>query len=355
MFPWLISDSVRESKNLPQMVKQSLPDFLLAAASGQRAVTISLPRSDDDEVNSLPDLQRALKVLTEVSERGRGEESAGLLSNKIKFPYSRHSSYPELCHLLRVLAPKDVWPCTVDRVRWLKKGRMTSFPALFICDAGLTRTAGITIKGLFGKYCTGDVFQHDEHMVHLDPAPGIEPSKPHEIRASAESEVGEEIIASGAQHRAPREEAPAADDNVNFSKVSTMSQPSAAPGPSNSFQDHEPDGSSRSMIDLTLDRSGSSQEMVIQPSSVSNKRSFGEFLDQGVHALERNPSGIISDKEDGGDAMRRYASQESSASAHALEKRQIAYDSMMDASSTWPGLLSTTDNHTHLESELGEG
>lgn len=357
MFPWLISCSVRESKNLPQNVKKSLPNFLLAAASAQRPVTISLPRSDDEEVSSLPDLQRALRVLTEVSERGRGEESAGVLSHKIKFPYSRHSSYRELCHLLQVLEPKDVWPCTVDRVRWLKQGRITAFPALFTCDPRLTRAAGITIKGLFGKYCTDDVFQHDEHMVQLEPTPEIEASRQHECRTPAESEVSEEILASGAQPRTQRKRAPAADDNVNSSQVSTVSLPSVAPELSDNSRDHEADGSSRSIIDLTIERRGSSQEVAIQAKSVSNKRSLGEFLEQDMHVLEANPlGGTISEKQCGGDPMRPFASQESSASAHALESRRIAFNSVMDASSMhgWPGLLSTTDNHTHLESELGE-
>ncbi len=40
----------------------------------------------------------------------------------ITFPYSRHSSYEELCHLLSIFRPKDVWPCTVNRMDWLENG-----------------------------------------------------------------------------------------------------------------------------------------------------------------------------------------------------------------------------------------
>ena len=40
------------------------------------------------------------------------------LPKVITFPYSRHSSYAELCHLVRVFQPKDVFPCTVDEDNW---------------------------------------------------------------------------------------------------------------------------------------------------------------------------------------------------------------------------------------------
>jgi hypothetical protein len=44
------------------------------------------------------------------------------LPNTITFPYSRHSSYPELCNLVQAFKPRDVWPCTVDVPRWLFEG-----------------------------------------------------------------------------------------------------------------------------------------------------------------------------------------------------------------------------------------
>lgn len=40
------------------------------------------------------------------------------LPKVITFPYSRHSSYDELCDLVRAFQPRDVYPCTVDEQYW---------------------------------------------------------------------------------------------------------------------------------------------------------------------------------------------------------------------------------------------
>ncbi|PNP75865.1 hypothetical protein FNYG_10725 [Fusarium nygamai] len=63
------------------------------------------------------------------------------LPRTIYFPYSRHSSLPELCHFVEAFRPLDVWPCTVNNAEWLKNG--------------------ITIGGMFGPLCPGELFEHD--------------------------------------------------------------------------------------------------------------------------------------------------------------------------------------------------
>ena len=74
-------------------------------------------------------LTKFTKVLTEiVTEKRRRSQSKGLdgkdnvqeLPEIITFPYSRHSSYPELCDLVKVFKPKDIYPCTVDEDYWHK-------------------------------------------------------------------------------------------------------------------------------------------------------------------------------------------------------------------------------------------
>ena len=59
------------------------------------------------------------------------------------FPFSRHSSYKELCHLLDVLRPRDVHPCTFELSEWSEESSM---------------------QALFGKHCAGDIFSYDQAM-----------------------------------------------------------------------------------------------------------------------------------------------------------------------------------------------
>jgi hypothetical protein len=56
------------------------------------------------------------------------------LPKMIYFPYSRHSSLPELCHFVEVFHPKDVWPCTVNAAEWLRNGKMYRITAFNVAD-----------------------------------------------------------------------------------------------------------------------------------------------------------------------------------------------------------------------------
>ncbi|KAJ5543451.1 hypothetical protein N7461_009454 [Penicillium sp. DV-2018c] len=87
-----------------------------------------------------------LKNLVKALSHGPSEISGGDttdLPNTIHFPYSRHSSYDELCELVAAFRPKDVYPCTVDPATWDEH---------------------VSIRHLFGHLCSGDVFSHDNHM-----------------------------------------------------------------------------------------------------------------------------------------------------------------------------------------------
>lgn len=64
-----------------------------------------------------------------------------------QFPYSRHSSYNELCHLVEVFRPVDIHPCTVEEATWIWDFSMES---------------------LFGHLCSGTVFAHDKDMISLE-------------------------------------------------------------------------------------------------------------------------------------------------------------------------------------------
>ena len=84
----------------------------------------------DQDSLGLPDLRDALTRA--VSEKRRnmtaaefgGTENGKSLPKVITFPYARHSSYSELCHLVRIFNPKDIYPCTVNEENW-HEGKLT--------------------------------------------------------------------------------------------------------------------------------------------------------------------------------------------------------------------------------------
>ncbi|KAJ5788620.1 hypothetical protein N7457_003610 [Penicillium paradoxum] len=87
-----------------------------------------------------------LKNLVTALSHGPSEVSGGSipdLPNTIRFPYSRHSSYSELCELVAAFRPKDIHPCTVDPKTW---------------------NEDVSINRLFGHLCSGHSFSHDTHM-----------------------------------------------------------------------------------------------------------------------------------------------------------------------------------------------
>ncbi|KAJ4366421.1 hypothetical protein N0V83_008057 [Neocucurbitaria cava] len=64
----------------------------------------------------------------------------------IQFPYSRHSSYMELCGLVEAFRPMNVYPCTVDEDGW---------------------TPAVSMRELFGSFCSRHVFRHDAEMMDM--------------------------------------------------------------------------------------------------------------------------------------------------------------------------------------------
>lgn len=51
-------------------------------------------------------------------KNGMISKDGSQLPKLITFPYSRHSSYDELCHLVEAFKPNDIYPCTVDELNW---------------------------------------------------------------------------------------------------------------------------------------------------------------------------------------------------------------------------------------------
>lgn len=237
------------------------------------------------------------------------------------------------------------------------------FPALFVGFIWLTRALGINIKGLFGDYCTGDVFHYDEHMAQLGPVLNVKNLGYDDTQTSVEPTVEEETLALDIQCHPEREETPASADNLNSSQgtiTSTSSTDREVPGGSQGHESagHEAATSTESVIGLTFGDSDDAQEPVAQRRLAPDKRTLREFLEQKSSVFENMLLGdSISESDSFHSTAHLLESQESFVSATALEARRMAFNAMMDASnlSGWPGLISTTNNHTRPESELGEG
>ncbi|TVY75938.1 Protein artemis [Lachnellula suecica] len=86
-----------------------------------------------------------------------GTFEEGVLSQVITFPYSRHSSYPELCDLVRIFKPKDVYQCTVNEQTWSEES---------------------SVRKLFGHECSAKIFRHDAEIREKRAKQAEKPSKP---------------------------------------------------------------------------------------------------------------------------------------------------------------------------------
>lgn len=81
-------------------------------------------------LNFLQDLINKSKsqIALDRSLLAANSRAEGTLPSIITFPYSRHSSYAELCHLVDAFKPKDVWPNTVNPREWLEQGMAIPIP-----------------------------------------------------------------------------------------------------------------------------------------------------------------------------------------------------------------------------------
>ncbi|KAL6699451.1 hypothetical protein J3F84DRAFT_392903 [Trichoderma pleuroticola] len=125
---------------------------LMNALTSGRDLQLNMSLSSSEDAHS-PDAQRAMlsiinNQLMAIPTRTKVEQrSETNLPNVIRFPYSRHSSYAELCDLVNAFKPRDIWPCTFHLETWQKNA--------------------MSIESLFGKYCSGNMFAHDMRINNL--------------------------------------------------------------------------------------------------------------------------------------------------------------------------------------------
>ncbi|KAL4918257.1 hypothetical protein BDW62DRAFT_217633 [Aspergillus aurantiobrunneus] len=84
------------------------------------------------------------------------DRSGNPLPKTIRFPYSRHSSYAELCDFVAAFKPQDIYSCTVDPLDW---------------------DEDISIQSLFGHLCSDNKFAHDQYMRNITATANGEPSR----------------------------------------------------------------------------------------------------------------------------------------------------------------------------------
>lgn len=128
-----------------QDAARKLESLMQSARNHQdhRLIFDSLGPDSDSEV-SLKDFVKMVledKSTSSPSTNSRSRALREQRSNTISFPYSRHSSYSELCDLVQRFQPKDICPCTVDVTSW---------------------NEDVSMKSLFGKFCSSPSFRYDQ-------------------------------------------------------------------------------------------------------------------------------------------------------------------------------------------------
>ncbi|SLM33616.1 DNA repair metallo-beta-lactamase [Lasallia pustulata] len=155
-----IEDSEARSKTL-RLITQTLK-------SRNKAMSLdALGWRDSEDAIRLDELTR---ILAEIAERKEGDlvidqshptslrgaqlhstiqvdSEQSPLPRIVTFPYSRHSSYDELCRVVEAFKPLDVYPCTTDEETW---------------------HPGLSMEALFGHFCSGKIFVHDQGMMALE-------------------------------------------------------------------------------------------------------------------------------------------------------------------------------------------
>jgi hypothetical protein len=137
----LCASSIKDEKLLSKVL--ALLHEALAGNEGNLNLEMQLQRAIVDSQDGLSLHMLVSALSTHATRRANVKEPR---NRTIRFPYSRHSSYSELCELVAAFRPQDVFPCTVDEASW---------------------TPDLSMQSLFGQYCSTTTFRHDIEMVEL--------------------------------------------------------------------------------------------------------------------------------------------------------------------------------------------
>lgn len=308
---------IDEIKGVSTEVRGQMKALLLILVSDGRDLPPGL-----DITNFSEDIQTRLgsviwsiakSIATSKEQSKRTEEATTALKplpNKIKFPYSRHSSLPELRHLVDTFKPKDIWPCTVDIPHWIKRQ--------------------ITMRGLFGPHCSGAVFEHDGVVAEF----AKDAVQPLRKRLDTDSQNTDSSIPD--QPSSPR----ALTSTPNVADATTSAP--AAPQNEASMQ--------HSSQIATVPRNNEHSSPVstgIAPEAANLQ------VPKRTYAVFREDEPQLDDEGDDPDI--EGDSQASALSARAYETRLRAFRAVEGGHDEWSsiGLISTTGNHSTVDDELG--
>jgi hypothetical protein len=265
-------------------------------------------QGDEDNI-SLPTLVSVLSNRVE-------EPAEELLNETIRFPYSRHSSYSELCTLINALKPKDVYPCTVDDETW---------------------NPNVSMRSLFGQFCSGGHFRHDDEMkevYELRTEREREKKCDAETQASQEdSEINSPVAAKRARLVSPGNGL--ADESEHFEEArSEISPQQSAVKPSSFLGLDGPTSSPPPAANADHHVEGQRKSRIIGTGSISISNTRGN--------AESNPSPV---------PRRTYSSGTSTESTTPSQERRtltynkrLAYNAVLGFGLTWDdfgGLVST--------------
>jgi DNA cross-link repair 1C protein len=141
--------SAATSEDIKAMLMQAVGHF-----KSMRHFALTLDTTDgvklqDDDTIKLQEVaallsKRFSKPASAISQRKAPSRDNGAVpttTDTIHFPFSRHSSYGELRHLVGTFRPKDVCPCTVELETWSEE---------------------VSMEALFGDLCSNHTFHYDE-------------------------------------------------------------------------------------------------------------------------------------------------------------------------------------------------
>lgn len=136
-----------QSINEPELLSKVLKLLQYALTTGSASMDFGLQLQKESQVSEDDlSLQKFVAALSSNASKRQQDKTEPHRNKTIRFPYSRHSSYSELCELVAAFKPRDVFPCTVDEATW---------------------TPELGMEALFGEYCSAQTFRHDAEIMRI--------------------------------------------------------------------------------------------------------------------------------------------------------------------------------------------